>query len=52
MEKANEHKEIKLICQRCSYLWNYRGEKSIIQEYKLYTSCPRCKTSVKIEEKN
>jgi len=30
-----------VICQRCNYEWNYTGKS------RWYTSCPRCKTSVK-----
>lgn len=35
---------IKLKCKKCGRLWDYKGEK------KFYTSCPDCKTSVKIED--
>lgn len=35
---------VKLKCKRCGREWEYKGEK----EY--YTSCPDCKTSVKIKE--
>jgi len=35
---------MKLKCQRCGYEWNYKGKS------KWYTSCPKCKTSVKIKE--
>ena len=33
---------MELKCQRCGYIWNYKGNKS------WFTSCPECKTSVKI----
>lgn len=36
---------MELRCQKCKREWNYKGEK------KYYTSCPDCKTSVKIKEK-
>ena len=35
---------VKLKCQRCGREWEYTGDK------KFYTSCPDCKTSVKINE--
>ena len=35
---------MKLKCQRCGYEWDYKGKS------KWYTSCPKCKTSVKIKE--
>jgi|TARA_Y100000034_G_scaffold116195_1_gene154233 hydrogenase maturation factor HypF (carbamoyltransferase family) len=36
---------MKLRCQKCKREWDYSGDK------KYYTSCPDCKTSVKINEK-
>lgn len=33
-----------LKCQRCKHEWEYKGQK------KWFTSCPECKTSVKIKE--
>lgn len=32
----------KLICQRCGHEWEYKGKS------KYFTSCPQCKTSVKV----
>ena len=34
-----------LKCQRCKHSWNYNGNA------KWYTSCPICKTSVKVKQK-
>lgn len=30
-----------LKCKRCKYVWDYKGKS------KWYTSCPRCKTTIK-----
>jgi len=35
---------MKLKCPKCNREWEYTGKK------KIYTSCPDCKTSVKIKE--
>ena len=35
---------MKLKCQRCKHEWEYKGKN------KWFTSCPKCKTSVKIKE--
>ncbi len=35
---------MQLNCKRCGREWDYTGEK------KFYTSCPDCKTSVKINQ--
>jgi len=40
---------IKLKCLRCNKEWEYNGETIPNRKYSQYTSCPRCKTSVKIE---
>ena len=37
---------VNLICQRCSYNWSYRGKNQYV------TSCPKCKTSVMINNNN
>jgi hypothetical protein len=37
-------KGIRLCCQRCNHIWNYKGEK----EY--YVSCPNCYTKVSINK--
>ncbi|HMA05851.1 MAG TPA: hypothetical protein VKO45_07990 [Methanomicrobiales archaeon] len=34
-----------LQCQRCGYQWDYKGNAD------WYTSCPRCKTSVKVQRR-
>jgi len=34
---------MKLKCQRCNHQWDYTGYK------KYFTSCPECRTSVKIK---
>ncbi len=36
---------MKLTCSNCGYEWDYQGESDY------YATCPRCKTSVKVEEK-
>ena len=40
---------LKLKCGRCKKEWEYSGE-IIPEDYPQYTSCPRCKTSVKIQK--
>lgn len=35
---------MKLKCKRCLKEWTYKGKK------KYYTTCPDCKTSVKIND--
>jgi len=40
---------MKLKCKRCKKEWEYKGD-IIPKEYPQYTSCPRCKTSIKIQE--
>ena len=35
---------INLICQKCNHSWVYKGKSDY------YTSCPRCKTSVKVKK--
>lgn len=35
---------MRLKCKKCNREWDYSGDK------KFYTSCPDCKTSVKISE--
>lgn len=39
---------MKLKCNRCKKEWEYKGN-IIPKEYPQYTSCPRCKTSIKIQ---
>lgn len=41
----------KLVCPRpsCGHAWTYKGKKT--EKKKFYTSCPICKTSVKINQK-
>ncbi len=38
---------MKLICKnkKCKYEWDYKGENPF------YATCPRCKSSVKVEKK-
>ena len=36
---------MKLRCQRCGYEWDYKGQS------KWYASCPRCRSSVKVNPK-
>jgi len=36
---------MELTCQRCDYNWDYQGEGDY------YATCPNCKSSVKIPEK-
>ena len=38
---------MKLMCKRCEREWDYSGEIKP-KNYPQYTSCPRCKTSIKI----
>lgn len=39
-----------LKCKNCKYNWNYKGKKGKAK-YNEYTSCPRCKNTVKINNK-
>lgn len=43
---------MKLKCLRCKKEWDYNGEIKPTNNYPQYTSCPRCKTSVKIKNEN
>jgi DNA-directed RNA polymerase subunit RPC12/RpoP len=43
---------MKLKCQKCSFEWEYTGSKKQNKKYKQYVACPRCRTSVALEEKN
>lgn len=38
-----------LKCKRCGREWDYRGAIIPTDAYPQYTSCPRCKTSTKVE---
>ena len=38
-----------LKCKRCGKTWNYEGDKIPQTDYPVYTSCPKCKTSVQIQ---
>jgi hypothetical protein len=42
---------MKLKCFRCKMVWEYNG-KIVPMDFPQYTSCPRCKTSVKIQNEN
>lgn len=37
---------MKLKCNRCEYEWDYKGSGY------MYTSCPRCRTNVRIGDRN
>lgn len=39
---------MELKCLRCKKIWNYKGSIKP-KDYPQYTCCPRCKTSVKIQ---
>ncbi len=41
---------MKLKCKKCKYEWDYNGKVKPNKNYTPYASCPRCKTSVKVEE--
>ena len=41
---------MKLNCLRCKKEWEYKGKIKPVKDYPQYTSCPRCKTSIKIQE--
>lgn len=41
---------MKLNCKRCLKEWDYNGAITP-KDYPQYTSCPRCKTSVQIPQK-
>jgi hypothetical protein len=41
-----------LKCNRCKWEWEYQGDKTFNGKYPVYTSCPRCRSQVKlIDEK-
>jgi hypothetical protein len=40
----------KLICKHCEWQWDYKGKKKLNVKYSQYTSCPRCRSLVKIKE--
>lgn len=40
---------MKLKCKRCKKVWDYTGKKGK-KKYVEYTSCPICKTTVKVQE--
>lgn len=40
---------MELRCKRCKKEWEYKGKIKHIDDYPQYTSCPRCKSSVKVE---
>ena len=42
MDKSNSTNKQK--CNRCGHGWNYKGKSE------WYTSCPRCKTSIKVRK--
>lgn len=39
---------MELKCKRCEKVWDYNGD-TIPKDYPQYVSCPRCRSSVKIE---
>lgn len=43
---------MKLICKRCKKEWEYKGLIKPKEDYPQYTSCPRCKSSIKIQEED
>jgi Zn finger protein HypA/HybF involved in hydrogenase expression len=36
-------------CKRCKHEWNYKGKKTA-RKFNVYTNCPSCHTSVKLEK--
>lgn len=40
---------MELICQKCKYSWNYKGQKKPNPNYNLYVCCPRCRFNVRIK---
>ncbi len=49
-ETKQELGGIQLKCPKCGYGWTYRG-KYVDRKKKYYTSCPRCRSLVKITQK-
>ena len=43
---ASNNFELK--CKRCGKTWIYEGDKTPQIDYPVYTSCPKCKTSVQV----
>ncbi|MBU0959269.1 MAG: hypothetical protein KKB31_04980 [Nanoarchaeota archaeon] len=44
---------MKVKCKRCGKEWDYTGDKiELLKKYPQYISCPKCNTSVKLNEEN
>lgn len=41
---------MKLKCKRCDLDFDYTGKKKPNKNYPVWTSCPRCRTSVEVKE--
>jgi len=37
---------MKMKCKRCRYEWDYKGTSQF------YTSCPRCRSNIKVVDEN
>jgi ssDNA-binding Zn-finger/Zn-ribbon topoisomerase 1 len=46
-ETKEEMEGIQLTCPKCKYSWKYKG-KYVNRKKRYYTSCPRCRSLVKI----
>jgi len=42
---------MELTCKRCKREWKYTGSIRPVEDYPQYTSCPRCKSSIRVQEK-
>jgi Zn finger protein HypA/HybF involved in hydrogenase expression len=42
---------MKLKCKKCKLEWEYTGKKKPAKTYSVFTSCPRCKSNVKLEDR-
>lgn len=41
---------MELNCHRCKKVWEYKGNIKPNKDYPQYVSCPRCKTSIRVQE--
>ena len=42
---------MKMKCKRCGKEWEYKGKKKVHKEYTQYVTCPKCHTSIKLNDK-
>lgn len=37
-----------LECQKCTLVWEYKGEKKPSDDFPVYVTCPRCRSNIKM----